>query len=313
MIGKTLYFSQAVYLSIRNELLIAKFPEESITPEIKERVNLKNEISFALSEVAYIILDHPQITLTQKVFEGCMKENVAVITCNSSHIPTGLCLALYSNVLQSERYKEQIEISESLKNQLWAQIVKQKILNQGKVLCAWYPIFDFSYFEKIAKNVKSGDISNAEGKAAGFYWARLFPDVKDFVRRREGIPPNNILNYGYAILRAITARAIVATGLLPTLGLHHTNRYNPYCLADDIMEAYRPYVDNLVCEIVHKYGVLETLNKQIKAELLRISLIDVHFKEETCPLMNGVQKTVHSLYKCFTGEARKLYLPEIEP
>jgi len=312
MIAKTLYFSQPVYLSIRNDLLIVKFPEESLTPQLKERVNAKNEISFALSEVAYIILDNPQITLTQKVFECCMKENVAIITCDSSHIPTGLCLALHSNVLQSERYKEQIQVGEALKNLLWTQIIKQKIINQGKVLCAWYPVFDFAHFEKLAKNVKSGDSTNMEGAAANFYWARLFPDVKNFIRRREGVPPNNLLNYGYAILRAITARAIVSTGLLPTLGLHHTNRYNPYCLADDLMEAYRPYVDNLVCEIVHKQGVPETLDKTTKASLLELSFIDVHFKEETCPLMNGVQKTVHSLYKCFTGEYRKLYLPEIE-
>lgn len=312
MTGRTLYFSQPVYLSIRNELLIAKFPQEAITPELKERLNANNETTFTLSEVAYIILDNARITITQKVFEECMKENVAIITCDSTHIPTGLCLALYSNVLQSERYKEQIQISDSLKKQLWSQIVKQKILNQGKVLCAWYPVFDFSYFEKLAKAVKSGDRSNCEGLVSGYYWARLFPDIKGFVRRREGIAPNNLLNYGYAILRAITARAIVATGLLPTLGLHHTNRYNPYCLADDLMEPYRPYVDNLVCEIVHKYGATTELTKEIKAHLLKISFVDVHFSDETCPLMNGVQKTVHSLYKCFTGEARKLYLPEIQ-
>lgn len=313
MIGKTLYFSQPVHLSIRNGLLIVKFLEENLAPEIQERINLNKEISFALADVAYIILDHAQITLTQKVFECCMQENVAVITCDSSHIPTGLCLALYSNVLQSERYKEQIEVSEPLKKQLWTQIIRQKIVNQGKVLCAWYPAADFSYFENLVKNIKSGDSSNCEGRAAGYYWARLFPQVKNFIRAREGVPPNNMLNYGYAILRAITARAIVATGLLPTLGLHHTNRYNPYCLADDLMEAYRPYVDNLVCEITHKYGIPENLDKNIKAELLRVSFIDVHFEEETSPLMNGVQKTVHSLYRCFTGEAKKLYLPEIEP
>lgn len=312
MIGKTLYFSQPVYLSIRNGLLIAKFQEENLTSELKSRLNAQNELSFALSEVAYIILDHAQITLTQKVFECCMQENVAIITCDSTHIPTGLCLALYSNVLQSERYREQIQVSKPTMNKLWAQIVKQKIINQGRVLCVWYPIYDFSYFEDSANSVKSGDSSNVEAKVANFYWSRLFPDVQGFVRRREGVPPNNLLNYGYAILRAITARAIVATGLLPTLGLHHTNRYNPYCLADDLMEPYRPYVDNIVCEIIHEKGISDTLDKETKARLLEISFIDVHFKTEVCPLMNGVQKTVYSLYRYFCGEAKKLYLPEIE-
>lgn len=312
MIGKTLYFSQPVYLSIRNGLLIAKFQEENLTSELKSRLNAQNELSFALSEVAYIILDHAQITLTQKVFECCMQENVAIITCDSTHILTGLCLALYSNVLQSERYREQIQVSKPTMNKLWAQIVKQKIINQGRVLCVWYPIYDFSYFEDSANSVKSGDSSNVEAKVANFYWSRLFPDVQGFVRRREGVPPNNLLNYGYAILRAITARAIVATGLLPTLGLHHTNRYNPYCLADDLMEPYRPYVDNIVCEIIHEKGISDTLDKETKARLLEISFIDVHFKTEVCPLMNGVQKTVYSLYRYFCGEAKKLYLPEIE-
>jgi CRISPR-associated protein Cas1 len=312
MIGKTLYFSEPAHISIKNGLLIARFPEESITDELKERLNKENEIIFALSEVAYIILDNPRITLTQKVFEACMEENVAIVTCDANHIPTGLCLTLHSNVIQAERYLIQINVSESLKNNLWAQIVSQKILNQGKVLCAWYPIHDFNFFQKLADSVKAGDKSNREGTAANHYWARIFPDVNNFVRRREGIPPNNLLNYGYAILRAITARAIVATGLLPTLGLHHSNRYNPYCLADDLMEPYRPYVDNLVCEITHRYKNYDVLTKPIKAHLLQLSYIDTHFSAETCPLMNGVQKTVHSLYKCFEGESRKLYLPHIE-
>ncbi|MCS7029661.1 MAG: type II CRISPR-associated endonuclease Cas1 [Bacteroidia bacterium] len=312
MIGKTLYFSQAVYLSIRNELLVARFAEQDIPLEIQERLNSKNEITFSLSEVAYLVLDNPQITLTQAVFEHCMKENIAIVTCDSSHIPTGLCLALHSNVLQSERYREQIEASDALKKQLWAQIVKQKIINQGKVLCAWQPKYDIAYFQNLSRAVKNGDSSNCEAAAANFYWSRLFSQIPGFVRRREGIPPNNLLNYGYAILRAITARAIVATGLLPTLGLHHTNRYNPYCLADDMMEAYRPYVDHLVCQIINQFGIPEQLDKNIKARLLQIPYIDVHFRDEVSPLMNGVQKTIHSLYRCFVGEDRKLYLPEIE-
>jgi CRISPR-associated protein Cas1 len=174
---------------------------------------------------------------------------------------------------------------------------------------------------KWAGEVKSGDADNMEARAAVYYWKNLFPDIEGFVRGREEMPPNNLLNYGYAILRAVVARALVASGLLPTLGIHHHNRYNAYCLADDIMEPYRPFVDKLVVEIVtvastslsDRYLSLQLeLTKEIKSQLLQIPVLDVKINGQRSPLMIAVGQTTASLAKCFLGESRKIAYPCFE-
>ena len=162
-----------------------------------------------------------------------------------------------------------------------------------------------------SKDVRSGDADNLEARAAAYYWANLFPQVASFRRQRDGVPPNNLLNYGYAILRAVVARALVSSGMLPTLGLHHHNRYNAYCLADDIMEPYRPYVDNLVCEIVREQDDVSELTLDIKSRLLSIPVTKIIINGQRSPLMVGVGQTTASLYKCFCGELRKIVYPEI--
>ena len=163
-----------------------------------------------------------------------------------------------------------------------------------------------------ANDVKSGDPDNTEARAAVYYWKSLFCHIPGFVREREGVPPNGLLNYGYAILRAVIARSLVASGMLPTLGIHHHNRYNAYCLADDIMEPYRPYVDRLVYDITEQYGVDIELTKDIKAELLSIPTLDVTIAGKKSPLLVGAAPTTASLYKCFSGELRKIAYPEME-
>ena len=219
-------------------------------------------------------------------------------------------LPLCGNTTQNERFREQIDASLPLKKQLWQQTVQCKIRNQAAVL------------EKttgsIVKNmlvwaneVKSGDSSNMEGRAAAYYWRNLFPDVPFFTRERDGMPPNNLLNYGYAILRAIVARGLVESGLLPTLGIHHHNRYNAYCLADDIMEPYRPYVDELVIEIMKKGGDYSDITVDIKREMLSIPVLDVIIGGQRSPLMVAIRQTTSSIYKCFTGELRKIVYPEM--
>ena len=160
-------------------------------------------------------------------------------------------------------------------------------------------------------DVRSGDPDNLEARAAVYYWKSLFCHIPDFIRDREGVAPNNLLNYGYAILRAVVARSLVASGLLPTLGIHHHNRYNAYCLADDIMEPYRPYVDRLVVDIIEQYGIDVELSKDIKAELLTVPTLDVVIGGKRSPLMIGVSQTTASLYKCFSGELRKIAYPEM--
>ena len=162
-----------------------------------------------------------------------------------------------------------------------------------------------------AGEVKSGDSDNLEGRAAAYYWRNLFPDILGFTRDRNGLPPNNLLNYGYAILRAVVARALVGSGLLPTLGIHHHNRYNAYCLADDIMEPYRPYVDALVCRLVSDGHITEELTTELKHELLQIPTLDVVINGKRSPLMVAVGQTTASLYRCFSGEQRKIAYPEM--
>jgi CRISPR-associated protein Cas1 len=224
-------------------------------------------------------------------------------------MPSGLFLTLESNLTQSERFQSQIEASEPLKKQLWQQTITSKIYNQAAVLRNRKKPND--NMKRWAKDVKSGDPDNLEGRAAAYYWKTVFPQELEFVRDRNGLPPNNLLNYGYAILRAIVARGLVASGLLPTLGIHHHNKYNAYCLADDIMEPYRPYVDELVLTFVEDGEDFTELTPSIKKQLLTIPAIDVFIDGEKSPLMVGMQKTTSSLVKCFSGEAKKIIYPSM--
>jgi CRISPR-associated protein Cas1 len=157
-------------------------------------------------------------------------------------------------------------------------------------------------------DVKSGDPGNVEGRAAAYYWDSLFSGAI-FLRHRFGEPPNNLLNYGYAILRAIVARSLIASGLFTSIGIHHRNKYNPYCLADDIMEPYRPYVDSLILDIIQEIQEMEELTPEIKKKLLQIPVIDVVIDGKSSPLMVGVQRTTASLASCFEGETRKILYP----
>ncbi|HRB26899.1 MAG TPA: type II CRISPR-associated endonuclease Cas1, partial [Bacteroidia bacterium] len=208
--------------------------------------------------------------------------------------------------------------SEPLRKQLWQQTIIQKIKNQAAGL--QLQNIDSTRLYPIYNNVKSGDSENAEGVAAAFYWSNIFTKIPAtiehapgnlFKRQRDGLPPNNYLNYGYAILRATMARSIVAAGLLPTKGIHHHNRYNAYCLADDLMEPFRPFVDRIVIDIILKHGIIDDLTKAIKADLLTIPVIDVMMDGENSPLTIATQRTATSLVKCFAGEQRKLIYPEL--
>ncbi len=225
-------------------------------------------------------------------------------------MPVGLLLPLYGNTLQNERFRDQIEASLPLRKQLWQQTVRQKIANQEVVLRTSTDA-ETRCMKAWVEQVRSGDADNLEARAAAYYWRNLFPNIPNFVRGRDGEPPNNLLNYGYAILRAVIARALVSTGLLPTLGIHHHNRYNAYCLADDIMEPYRPYVDELVIKIIHKYSSYNVLNKELKAELLSIPVLDVTIDGKKSPLMIAATQTTASLYKCFSGELRHISYPQM--
>jgi CRISP-associated protein Cas1 len=269
----------------------------------------KPDRTVPVEDLGMLVLEHQQISITHYLLDKLVSNNVAVITCNDTHHPTGMLLPLESNTLQSERFKAQINASEPLKKQLWQQTIKAKITNQ----CAVLKKFDSKWLllKNLADAVKSGDADNHEAQAAVHYWQNLFPPAWMFYRKRDGAPPNNLLNYGYAIIRAGMARAIAGAGLLPTLGVFHRNRYNAYCLADDMMEPYRPFVDLVVRQIIDSTSAVETLTQELKVQLLKLPTMDALLNGENSPLMVAMQRTATSLARCYSGEQRKLLLPEI--
>ena len=309
MIKKTLYFGNPAYLSLRNAQLIIRLPEVVDNDTLPEYFKQVSEVSKPIEDIGVIVLDHKQITITSGVLEAFLENNCAVLTCDSKSMPVGLLLPLHGNTTQNERFRQQLDASLPLSKQLWQQTVKAKIENQAAVLkeCTGEEIKCMKVW---AANVRSGDPDNQEARAAAYYWKNLFR-IEGFTRDRDGIPPNNLLNYGYAILRAVVARGLVASGLLPTLGIHHHNRYNAYCLADDIMEPYRPYVDRLVYDMVKQGANYAELTKDLKVRLLTIPTLETTIAGKRSPLMVAVGQTTASLNKCFSRGLRKISYPEI--
>ncbi len=310
MIKKTLYFGSPSYLSLRNAQLVYRMPEVEKNDTVPESFKKDAERTIPIEDIGVVVIDNKRITITSGLLEALLENNCAIITCDSKSMPVGLMLPLYGNTLQNERFHTQIEASLPLRKMLWQQTVKQKILNQAYVLKKVTGMMPKNMLTW-SNNVKSGDSENLEARAATFYWRNIFPNIPDFIRGKDEEPPNNLLNYGYAILRACVARGLVASGLLPTFGIHHHNRYNAYCLADDIMEPYRPYVDELVIDLMARVGDYTELTRDIKAELLVIPSLDVVIDGKRSPLMIAVGQTTASLYKCFSGELRKISYPEM--
>lgn len=300
MIKKTLYFGNPAYLSLKLEQLVIKTQKQEDDGESITR-------TIPIEDVGVVVLDHRQITITQGVMEKLLENNCAVITCDSRHLPVGLLLPLVGNTVQNERFRSQIDSSLPLRKQLWQQTIQAKIANQAAVL-------EYSTSRRHGNmlawvsQVKSGDSDNVEARAATYYWKTIFPERPDFLRGQFEDDPNGLFNYGYAVLRAVVARSLVMSGLLPTLGIHHHNRYNAYCLADDIMEPYRPYVDRLVLDIIAEDGTL-SLTQSAKLRLLSIPVLDVEIDGHTSPLMVAVSTTTASLAKCFGGDLRKIVYP----
>lgn len=308
MIKRTLYFGNPAYLSLKKEQLVIQLPEVVNNETLPDSFKASAMKTIPIEDIGVVVLDNRQITITHGVIEKLLANNVALITCDSSRMPVGLMLPLSGNTTQTERFKHQLDASIPLKKQLWQQTVQAKIQNQAHLL--------HSATGEIVKNmmvwasdVRSGDPDNYEARAAVYYWANIFPQLPRFSRGREGIPPNNLLNYGYAILRAVVARSLVSSGLLPTLGVHHRNKYNAYCLADDIMEPYRPFVDKVVIEIMESGENYQELSKEIKMKLLNIPVLDVIIGGQRSPLMLAASQTTASLAKCYMGEVRKIAYP----
>jgi len=297
MIKRTLYFGNPAYLNKKDEQMKVADPETKL-----------EKATIPLEDIAVVVLDHPQITLTHALMADLTERNVALISCDSKHLPSGLMLPLDGNHVQTERFRIQIDATEPLLKNLWSQTVKAKIENQAALLqrCG----FENKRLLALVQQIKSGDPDNIEGRAASVYWKLLFNEHV-FTHDRFGVEPNSHLNYCYAILRAIVARALVSSGMLPTLGIFHRNKYNAYCLADDIMEPYRPFCDELV------YGMFvngeidsEDIPKDQKAKLLSIATVDVLIDSKKSPLMVAMSRTTNSLFECFEGTRRKIVYPE---
>lgn len=293
---------------MRNKQMVVKLPEveNSNAAQIIKKESVR---TIPIEDIGVVVLDNKQITITQGLMAALLDNNTAVVTCDSRRMPAGMLLPLEGNTLHNERFRSQIEASLPLRKQLWQQTVKAKIENQAFCLQKNTPK-SHAPLHVMARDVKSGDPDNYEAQAAVYYWKNIFTDKPDFIRAQEGPTPNNLLNYGYAILRAIIARALVGSGLLPVYGIHHHNRYNAFCLADDIMEPYRPFVDNLVIDVMERMEITEDLTTEIKREMLAIPVIDVMINSKRSPLMVAAAQTTASLAKCFSGELRKIAYPE---
>lgn len=294
MIKRTLYFGNPAYLKTTNQQLIVTQKESLLA-------------SIPIEDIGVVVLDNPQITLSQVCMNRLLQNNVALISCDEKHMPIGLFLNLDGHSLQSKKFQSQIEASLPLKKQLWQQTVRAKIVNQLSLLEKRN--LEASTLRHLVKQVKSGDPANIEGQAAGYYWNKLISP--DFQRGRYEGGLNIFLNYGYAILRGIVARSLVGSGLLPTLGIFHRNQYNAYCLADDIMEPYRPYVDQLIVDnpiFLDK----EELDKKSKEVLLTLPVVDVQIEGNKSPLMVAIQRSTASLARCFSGDADKIIYPILQ-
>ena len=293
---------------IKRTVLISK--KAKINVSLKQlRIRFEDrEISIPIEDLGFLVLEDHQIHISLPALVELNRQNTAVIVCDEYHMPSSMFLNLDSHHLQQQIFHAQIQASEPLKKNLWKQTVKKKILNQATLLekqgVSQHPLYEF------ARKVTSGDTTNREGAAARFYWKNLMG--KPFMRERFGAYPNAFLNYGYAILRAAVARALAGSGLLNTLGIHHRNQYNSFALADDIMEPFRPLVDERVLMIMEKYPGEKELTKEIKKELLSILTRTVYRPNgEKSPLMVDLTRTAASLQQCFTGQKKKIYYPDL--
>lgn len=296
MLKRTLFFSNPYHLSLKDKQLV---------------VTGKNELgskTIPIEDIGFIVLEHQQISLTMPLIEVLNYHNVATVFCDSKHMPSSMLLPLDSHHIQNELFRVQINASEPLKKNLWKQTIEMKIRNQAGLLDKLGK--NSSQLKTIAKTVKSADSDNREGFAARMYWIAMFG--KFFIRDRYGDAPNPFLNYGYILLRSAVARALAGSGLLATLGIHHHNRYNAFCLADDIMEPYRPYVDEIAYDLDEKYPDTVMLEKEHKAELLQLMVADVRIGENRRPLMVALSQTTASLARCFALETRKIVYPVFE-
>lgn len=294
MIKRTLMFTSPVYLSLKDQQMVITFKDNQDT------------VTRPIEDIGFVVIENPQVSISVPLLNELADNNVSVVFCDKKQMPKTMLMTLEGNTTQQESYKYQIDASVPMKKNIWKQLVESKIRNQALLLNKVGKNGDV--LKQYYMNVKSGDTDNREGAAAREYWGHLFDD--GFKREREGLPPNNLLNYGYAILRAAVARALIGSGLYPAFGVFHRNRYNAFPLADDVMEPYRPFVDEIVYHIYYD-GAINELNSESKGRLLRVLFSDVKMGKVTRPLENALSLTTASLLRMYKGETDKLSLPMI--
>ena len=294
MIKQTLMFSSPVYLSLKDQQMVITFKDN------------KDTVIRPIEDIGFVVIENPQVSISVPLLNELADNNVSVVFCDKKQMPKTMLMTLDGNTTQQESYKYQIDASAPMKKNIWKQLVECKIKNQALLLNKVGKNGDV--LKQYYMNVKSGDTDNREGAAAREYWGRIFDD--GFKRDREGQSPNNLLNYGYTILRAAVARALIGSGLYPAFGVFHRNRYNAFPLADDVMEPYRPFVDELVYHLYYDSAVSE-LDNQAKGVLLRVLFSDVKMGKVTRPLENALSLTTASLLRMYKGETDKLSLPMI--
>lgn len=297
MIKQTITIGSPYHLAFHNEQLVLQHKE---TGERFQR---------PIEDLGLLMIDHPQVTLTATLLHRLTAANVIVIYCDANHMPAGILFPFEGHHIQSQHYRFQLTASPARKNQIWQQIIKEKIRNQAMVIKAIGK--SALALDVMARKVRSGDPNNLEGKAAKWYWQHLFGE--GFKRDRYGAPPNPSLNYGYAILRAATARAIASAGLLPALGIHHHNKYNAFCLADDLMETFRPFVDWIVWNNRQTDPEYHVLTPERKSRLLKVLQSDTLLSGKRTPLQISLQHTASSLVQVYKKETAKLQLPAFLP
>ena len=295
MIAKTLCFSSMGKLSLRYEQLVwtADSGEKRTIP---------------IEDIGFVILESEKVELTSAALQFLSENNVAVVVCDKTHTPSAQLLPYVANTTASESIEAQLAATDAVRGRIWRMIVRQKIRNQAALL-ERLGAKGAKRLLSLAEEVKNGDPANCEAQAARIYFQVLGPD--GFVRDRNGVWPNAPLNYGYAILRAATARALVGSGLVCFHGVHHHNRYNAFALADDMMEPYRPFVDQYVLGKVKPFDEpSDELTKEMRARLLQMLTCDVNLGDVRRPLMVALSFTTASLVRYYMKKSDELALPE---
>ncbi len=260
-----------------------------------------------LEDIAVIMLADSQITVTNYLLSSCSANNIAVIVCDPRKLPVSVLMPLTGNSLHSKVLLLQANMNSQLKNRIWKQVIKAKISSQIAILEKRDK--NSKLLKAIRTRVKTGDSENCEARAAAIYWKELFG--KKFVRDFEKGGINACLNYGYAVIRAVTARAIVGTGLHPSLGVHHHNQYDSFCLANDLMEPFRPLIDNFVFELNYRNNVTEELNRECKHYLLSALNMHLNISGESYPMFTALERFVNSVKQVMMKNQKEILIPEL--